>query len=61
VIAGDPITPFDAVPLVYDDSVTPLNAQWWLSETLCYLRHLEVTGRARRLPAEGAEPERWTA
>ena len=30
-----------------------MNANWWLSETLCYLTHLEVTGRAKRIPGEG--------
>lgn len=62
-IAGHgPITAFDAVPLIYGEAITPLNANWWLSETLCYLRHLEVTGRAVRIPGEVAgEPERWVA
>jgi glyoxylase-like metal-dependent hydrolase (beta-lactamase superfamily II) len=56
VISNDPITAFDAVPLVYGEAITPMNANWWLSETLCYLVHLERTGRAERI--EG-EPERW--
>jgi glyoxylase-like metal-dependent hydrolase (beta-lactamase superfamily II) len=56
VISNDPITAFDAVPLVYGEAITPMNANWWLSETLCYLTHLERTGRAERI--EG-EPERW--
>jgi glyoxylase-like metal-dependent hydrolase (beta-lactamase superfamily II) len=56
---GDgPATAFELVPRVYGESVTPANANWWLSETLCYLTHLEATGRARRLPGE---PERWQA
>ena len=54
--AGGPITAFDAMPHVYDEPVTPMNAQWWLNETLCYLRHLQVTGRAE---TDGASPERW--
>jgi hypothetical protein len=55
-----PITAFDAVPLVYGEAITAANANWWLSETLCYLTHLEVTGRARRAEAElQGEPERW--
>jgi glyoxylase-like metal-dependent hydrolase (beta-lactamase superfamily II) len=58
---GEPLTAFDAVPRVYDAPVTPLNANWWLSETLCYLRHLEVTGRAERVDGEGDAPERWKA
>ena len=56
-----PITAFDAVPLVYGEAITPLNANWWLSETLCYLQHLEVTGRAVRTPGElDGDPERWS-
>jgi glyoxylase-like metal-dependent hydrolase (beta-lactamase superfamily II) len=51
-----PITAFDAVPLVYGQAITPMNANWWLSETLCYLTHLARTGRAERITGE---PERW--
>jgi glyoxylase-like metal-dependent hydrolase (beta-lactamase superfamily II) len=56
VISRQEITAFDAIPQVYGQAITPLNANWWLSETLCYLLHLERTGRAERLPGE---PERW--
>jgi glyoxylase-like metal-dependent hydrolase (beta-lactamase superfamily II) len=56
VISREPITAFDAVPLVYGQAITPMNANWWLSETLCYLTHLEVNGRAERI---AGEPERW--
>ena len=48
-----------AVPLVYGQAITAANANWWLSETLCYLQHLEVTGRAERVPGDDGEPERW--
>ena len=51
-----PVTAFDAVPRVFGEAMTPMNANWWLSETLCYLRHLQVTGRAE---GDGASPERW--
>jgi glyoxylase-like metal-dependent hydrolase (beta-lactamase superfamily II) len=56
VISRGEITAFDAVPLVYGQAITPMNANWWLSETLCYLTHLERTGRAERITGE---PERW--
>jgi glyoxylase-like metal-dependent hydrolase (beta-lactamase superfamily II) len=56
VISRSEITAFDAVPQVYGQAITPLNANWWLSETLCYLTHLERAGRAARIPGE---PERW--
>src|SRR3954467_9682025 len=51
-------TAFEVVPHVYGEQVTAANANWWLSETLCYLQHLEVTRRARRVPGD---PERWTS
>jgi len=56
VISQDPITAFDAVPLVYGQAITSMSASWWLSETLCYLTHLERSGRAERI---AGEPERW--
>ena len=61
VIAGEPLTAFDAVPRVYGEAITPMNANWWLSETLCYLRHLEVLGAARRVAGEGGRPEQWVS
>ena len=56
VISRREMTAFDAVPEVYGQAITPMNANWWLSETLCYLTHLERDGRAERIPGE---PERW--
>jgi glyoxylase-like metal-dependent hydrolase (beta-lactamase superfamily II) len=53
---GGPITAFDAAPRVFGEALTPLNANWRLSETLGYLRHLQVTARAE---GDGASPERW--
>jgi glyoxylase-like metal-dependent hydrolase (beta-lactamase superfamily II) len=53
-----PLTAFEAVPRVYGAALTAMNANWWLSETLCYLRHLQVTSRAA---GDGARPERWSA
>ena len=56
-----PTTAFAAVPHVYEAPITAMNANWWLSETLCYLTHLEVLGRASRVPGDDGEPERWSA
>jgi hypothetical protein len=56
--ADGPMTAYDALPRLYDDELTPMNTTWWLGETLCYLRHLQVTGRAE---GDGASPERWSA
>ena len=58
-ISDDAITAFDVVPRVHGEGLTPMTATWWLSEILCYLTHLEATGRARRIPGEDGAPERW--
>jgi glyoxylase-like metal-dependent hydrolase (beta-lactamase superfamily II) len=59
VIGADgPLTAYDAVPRIYGEPITPMNANWRLGETLACLRHLEVTGGAERIPGE---PERWAA
>jgi glyoxylase-like metal-dependent hydrolase (beta-lactamase superfamily II) len=56
-IAGEPRTAFEIVPEVIDDvPFVPSTAPWLLTETLAFLTHLEVTGRARRIPGE---PETW--
>jgi glyoxylase-like metal-dependent hydrolase (beta-lactamase superfamily II) len=54
-----PITAYDAIPFLYGQSITTLTANWWLAETLSYLRHLEVTGRATREADGGGAAERW--
>jgi glyoxylase-like metal-dependent hydrolase (beta-lactamase superfamily II) len=57
-IESEPLTAFEAAPRIYDDvPFSSLTAAWLLTETLAFLLHLEVTGRARRIPGE---PERWT-
>jgi len=61
VISTGPSTAFDVVPRVYGEAITPMNANWWLSETLCYLRHLEVQDRARRVAGETGRPDQWVA
>ncbi len=58
VEAGEPLTAFEILPRVYGPHLSPMTAQWLLTETLAMLRHLEVTGRAQRIPGE---PERWTS
>lgn len=55
-----PLTAFEAAPRIHDDPPTVANAGWWLTETLCYLRHLEVQGQIERVPGEG-DVERWAA
>jgi glyoxylase-like metal-dependent hydrolase (beta-lactamase superfamily II) len=57
-----PLTAFEAVPLIYGEPVTPLNANWWLNETLAYLQHLEVIGEAERIAGTtSTDPERWAS
>jgi glyoxylase-like metal-dependent hydrolase (beta-lactamase superfamily II) len=49
---AEPRTVVEIVPEIYGEPLTELNAGWRLSETLCYLRHLEVEGRLSRERAE---------
>ena len=59
-IAGEPLTPFEIVPkLLGVEELTPMLVNWGLSETLCYLRHLELRGEVEKV--EGEDPERWRA
>jgi glyoxylase-like metal-dependent hydrolase (beta-lactamase superfamily II) len=58
-LASGPLTAFEIVPLVYGERLTPMTANWWLSETLCYLTHLEVAGALVRGSDGDGEPERW--
>jgi glyoxylase-like metal-dependent hydrolase (beta-lactamase superfamily II) len=55
---GRELTVFEIVPHVYGDSLSQQNAHWLLSKILCYLTHLEVLGKVRRV---AGEPERWAA
>ena len=52
------LTALEVQPHVHGRPLDERTGNWWLSETLVYLNHLEVTGRARR---QGDDPERWTA
>jgi glyoxylase-like metal-dependent hydrolase (beta-lactamase superfamily II) len=57
-IGGEPLTPFEIVPkLMQTEELTPMLVNWGLSETLAYLRHMEVEGEAEKV--EGSDPERW--
>jgi glyoxylase-like metal-dependent hydrolase (beta-lactamase superfamily II) len=57
-IANGPRTPFEIVPeMLGADVPNPMMLSWGLSETLCYLRHLEQLGEAS--PVEDADPTRW--
>jgi len=57
-MATEPLTPYDIVPkLMQTEDLNPMLVSWGLSETLAYLRHLELTGKAEKV--EGSDPERW--
>ncbi len=55
----DARTVLEIVPEVYGEALTPANAAWLLTQTLCYLRHLERDDRVVRV-VEG-ETQRWRA
>jgi glyoxylase-like metal-dependent hydrolase (beta-lactamase superfamily II) len=58
-IDGERRTPFEIVPaLMGEDNLTPMMVNWGLSETLCYLRHLELRGEVEKVEQD---PERWVA
>ena len=60
-LAGGPRTPYEVVPstLGVDELPHPRLLGWALTETLCYLRHLERLGEASEV--EDAEPALWQA
>jgi glyoxylase-like metal-dependent hydrolase (beta-lactamase superfamily II) len=56
-LAPDARTVVEIVPEVYGEALTSDNAAWLLTQTLCYLRHLERNGRVAAM-TEGAQ-QRW--
>jgi glyoxylase-like metal-dependent hydrolase (beta-lactamase superfamily II) len=57
-----PLTAFELVPEVFDYELDPLMTSWLLTILLCFLTHLERSGRVGRVkPADSREPERWRA
>ena len=56
-LADEPRTAVEISPSVYGEPLTQYNASWLLSQTLCYLVHLE---RQKRIARErDGEVERW--
>jgi glyoxylase-like metal-dependent hydrolase (beta-lactamase superfamily II) len=45
---GSPRQVIEIAPDVHGGELSRANAVWWLTETLCYLTHLERLGRVRR-------------
>ena len=58
-VARGPRTAVEIVPDVYEEPLSESNANWLLSQTMCYLRHLEKMGRVASGPDGAAE--RWRA
>jgi glyoxylase-like metal-dependent hydrolase (beta-lactamase superfamily II) len=58
-LSDGPRTALEITPVVHGEPLTETNAGWWLPETLCYLRHLELQGRVVREADAGVE--RWAA
>ena len=56
-LADGPHTVLEVAPEVLDRAVRPENASWLLSETLCYLQHLERRGQVAREP--DGDVDRW--
>ena len=59
VLAAGSRTALELAPVVHDEPLSERNASWLLSETLCYLTHLETLGRVEREADGGAA--RWRA
>ena len=63
--AGDPNAALarrlEIAPIVHGEPLSERNASWLLSETLCYLTHLEALGRVEREPNGGAAQWRLVA
>ena len=58
-LRAKPLTAIEAVPGIYGETFGSVMAAWRLSETLCYLEHLERSGAVRRLTTDGVD--RWVA
>ena len=56
-----PRTAVEISPEVYGEPITPANASWLLSQTLCYLGHLELDGRVERVDEAAEQPQLWRA
>lgn len=52
-----PKTAIEIAPAVHAEAISEQNASWLLSETLCYLTHLELQGEAAR--RSDGEVDRW--
>jgi glyoxylase-like metal-dependent hydrolase (beta-lactamase superfamily II) len=58
-VADGPLTALEIAPSVHGQPVSETRVGWVLQETLCYLRHLELSGRVARRTEDGVE--RWSS
>lgn len=59
-LGDEPQTALELAPVIHErEQLTEENASWFLSETLCYLEHLEHAGAVARETGAGAA--RWRA
>ena len=58
-LAAEPRTALEIAPEIYGEPISFHNGAWLLTQTLCYLHHLELVGRTRKEPDGGGE--RWSA
>jgi glyoxylase-like metal-dependent hydrolase (beta-lactamase superfamily II) len=58
-LGSKPRTVVQLVPDVYGAPLNAFNANWLISQTLCYLAHLDLAGRVHREP--DGELQRWRA
>lgn len=56
-LGPDPQTAVEIAPSIYGEPIGFHNGHWLLTQTLCYLHHLELLGQARREDDNGTE--RW--
>lgn len=56
-LGSEPRTALEIAPEVYGEPISFSNGNWLLTQTLCYLHHLERNGRVRAEP--DGEAERW--
>lgn len=59
VRAKGPSTAIEMIPEIYGRPLSKENAGWLISETMCYLRHLERQGIVER--SGGTDQPKWTA
>jgi len=59
-IEKEPLTAYEVVPHLHGPDAMHA-AAWLLTETLCYLGHLERIGAARRVSDPPTHPEKWVS